>query len=409
MAAPHVAGAAALLVQRHPAWTVAQVKSALVQSGIDATSDRGKALGPLFQGGGVVALGRADTPLVFASPTAVSFGLLSRGETRTTPVALEDGGGAGTWTVSKVLRDSTAGVRVIAPATVEVPGTLDVGVAVPASAPTGDVDGYLQLRLGANVRRIPFWGHVTTAALARHRTTQLPRAGTYRGTTAGQPALVARYRYPAFPRGMGVTTILNGPERVYTIRLRKAVANFGVVITSRAPGSRVEPRVVAGLDENRLTGFAALPVVYNPYLDQFRDPVPASGALSPAPGEYAVVFDSGTRSGAGRFTFRYWVNDVTPPTVHIRTRAVNRGAPLRIAATDAGSGVYPGSIEARVDGGDVRATFRDGIVSVATAGLAVGTHRLRISVSDYQETKNTENVARILPNTRTVSTTFSVR
>jgi minor extracellular serine protease Vpr len=33
MAAPHAAGAAALLRQRHPTWTVAQVKSALVQTG----------------------------------------------------------------------------------------------------------------------------------------------------------------------------------------------------------------------------------------------------------------------------------------------------------------------------------------------------------------------------------------
>ena len=29
-----------------------------------------------------------------------------------------------------------------------------------------------------------------------------------------------------------------------------------------------------------------------------------AAALSPAPGEYAIVFDSATRAGAGRFTFR---------------------------------------------------------------------------------------------------------
>ena len=42
MAAPHVAGAAALLRQRHPAWTVEQIKSALVQSGIDSVESRNR-------------------------------------------------------------------------------------------------------------------------------------------------------------------------------------------------------------------------------------------------------------------------------------------------------------------------------------------------------------------------------
>jgi subtilisin family serine protease len=410
MAAPHVAGAAALLMQRHPDWTPSQVKSALVQTGIDATNESGKPASPPFQGGGVVALGRADTPLLFASPTGVSFGLLSRATTGTGTVSLTDaGGGAGTWTVSKIARDTTVGARLTLPTTIDVPGTLDVGVTVAANARDGDLDGYVELRRGTTVRRIPYWGHVTADALASHKTLQLARPGLFRGSTAGQPALVSRYRYPAFPRGRGVTTILGGPERVYAIELARPVANFGVVITQRAPGSRVEPRVVSGLDENRLTGYAALPIVFNPYLDQYGDLVPAAGALSPAPGEYAVVFDSATRRQAGRFTFRYWVNDVTPPVVRLQTTVVRRRSPLRVSAVDAGSGVYPGSIEARVDGDEVEATFRNGVVSIPTAELAPGTHRLRIRVSDYQETKNTENVAKILPNTRTLATTFRVR
>ena len=110
MAAPHVAGAAALLRQRHPAWSVDQLKSALVQSGTDSTQSRTRAAGPRFQGGGVVALARADRPLVFAQPTALSFGLLARGQTGTGTILLGDaGGGAGTWEVARIVRGHSCG------------------------------------------------------------------------------------------------------------------------------------------------------------------------------------------------------------------------------------------------------------------------------------------------------------
>jgi hypothetical protein len=250
---------------------------------------------------------------------------------------------------------------------------------------------------------------VTLQRLARHRPLTLRRPGVYTGTTAGRPALVTRYRYPDNPRGVGVTTVLAGPELVYRFRLTRAAANFGVVVTRRAPGVRVEPRVVSGMDENRLTGYAGLPLARNPYLeDAFFTPVLAASALSPRAGEYAIVFDSGTRAGAGRFTFRLWVDDVTPPVVRLRSRTVASGAPLVAVVTDAGSGVYASSIRVRVDGGASEYSFRNGVLRVPTAGRAPGRHRLDVRVSDYQETKNTENVRRILPNTRWLTATFSV-
>jgi subtilisin family serine protease len=411
MAAPHVAGAAALLVERHPEWTVAQIKSALVQSGNDVVDARSGTLSPQFQGGGVVALARADKPLLFAEPTALSFGLLERRSTLIGSVRLDDApDGSGSWQVAETRPlGSTAGAALVLPASVDVPGTLSYEVVVPANASLGDLTGFIELRRGADLRRVPFWGFVRAAALQRHTTLRLSRPGTYTGSTAGRPALVTRYRYPENPRGIGVTTVLRGPERVYRVRIKKRVANFGVVVTSRVPGSRVEPRVVAQLDESRLTGYAGLPVAHNPYLEDFRSSVLVAGALSPVPGEYAVVFDSASRAGAGSFTFRYWVNDVTPPILRVRSRAVTSGRPVQVAARDPDSGVYPDSIVATIDGDQVPVVFRGGVVSISTSGLALGTHRLRLRVSDYQESKNTENVAPILPNTRWLVTTVTIR
>jgi subtilisin family serine protease len=414
MASPHVAGAAALLLQRHPSWTVAQVKSALVQTGIDVLDAGGRALGPQFQGGGVVALARADAPLLFAAPSSVSFGLLTRGRAASGSVQLSDaGGGSGTWQVVETRSHaSTGGATLVLPTSVEVPGTLTWRLEAPSAAREGEVSGFVELRRGAELRRVPFWGRVTAPALPRQRVTPLTRTGVHRGTTRGRPALVSRYRYPENPSGVGIARVLNGPEAVYRVPITRRVANFGVVVTARARGVQVEPRVVSGLDENRITGFAGLPFSSNPYAAGpfgFRTPVPVAGALSPARGEYAVVFDSRTRGGAGAFTFRFWVNDVTPPTLRLRARVVRRGRPLLVTATDAGSGVDPSSILARVGGSLVSPVLRGGTLRIPTGDLSPGRHRLQLRVSDHQETKNTENVGPILPNTRTLTTTIIVR
>ena len=69
MATPHVAGAAALLEERHPTWSVAQIKSALTQTGDPARTVAGTEPLSIREGGGVVDLPRADNPLLFAAPT----------------------------------------------------------------------------------------------------------------------------------------------------------------------------------------------------------------------------------------------------------------------------------------------------------------------------------------------------
>src|SRR5581483_5498761 len=93
MATPHVAGAAALLHERHPDWTVAEIKSALVQTGDPVVgSGNGEAL-TTREGGGLVDLPRADVPLLFATPPGLSFGELTAGSVATRTVTLADAGG----------------------------------------------------------------------------------------------------------------------------------------------------------------------------------------------------------------------------------------------------------------------------------------------------------------------------
>ncbi len=406
MATPQVSGTAALLLERHPDWSVATLKAALIGSGADV-SDGGRVAAPTRGGGGFVDPVKADVPLVLANPASVSFEQVTVGSTTTGSVQLDDaGGGAGTWDVSVQPIDGAASAPIV-PATVSVPGVL--GLSAAGVAP-GEVSGYVRLTRGADVRRIPYWFLVDRAALAGAPFTPLTSPGTFTGDTRGRSSLASRYRYPDVPPNGVVSASLQGPEQVFRFTPTRPVANFGVVITRRGKGSGVEPRVVIAGDENRLTGYAALPVNLNPYLAAFDSAVLAAGAIRPAVGpSYDIVFDSPTAPGAGSFAFRFWVDDTRPPTATLARASVARGAPLVVRVADQGSGVDPVTITVKIDGKPRPAAVQAGIVRIPTDALRRGTYRLRLQVSDYQESRNMENVPPILPNTRVLSKTIVVR
>ena len=116
----------------------------------------------------------------------------------------------------------------------------------------------------------------------------------------------------------------------------------------------VSPRLVTGNDENRVVGFTGIPTSLNPY-QGFDQAEPVVGAVPPVPGTYQFVFDTPTGAKPGAFTFRFWVNDRTPPSIRLLDHTATIGRPIRVAVRDSGSGVDPRSLHAKVGGKPVRA------------------------------------------------------
>jgi subtilisin family serine protease len=397
MATPEVAGAAALLLQSHPSWTVKEVKSALVSTAVPARTG-GHEASTLREGGGRINIPAADKPLLFTRPSTIGWGLVRRGFAGKKSLSTTDAaGGASPWKVSVAPQSLPSGAKLKALAPSLVAGhTVKLRLTVSKHASPGDGTGFVVLRRGSNVRRVPFWFHVEVPKLQLdpHRT--LTRPGIYSGNTAGGPSRVSRYLYPERGVALGVPTQLGGPEEVFQFRLRKPVANFGVAVLG--PGS-VSPRLVRNNDENKLVGYTGLPATLNPY-GQYGYAARVVGAVLPTPGVYDFVFDTPTGARPGAFRFRFWINDTTPPSITLLKRTVTAGSPIRLAVHDAGAGVDRQSINVYLGGNLMNFSYAHGILSIPTSPAAHGRLRLIVEVGDYQELKNMEDVGPVLPNTR---------
>ena len=88
MAAPHVAGAAALVRQAYPFWTNAQIKSALMSTAkyTDVYDYDGTPAQPLDMGAGRLDLTNVLNPGVILDPPSVSFGAVPSGTVQTIAV-----------------------------------------------------------------------------------------------------------------------------------------------------------------------------------------------------------------------------------------------------------------------------------------------------------------------------------
>ncbi|MDX6472312.1 MAG: minor extracellular serine protease Vpr, partial [Gaiellaceae bacterium] len=425
MATPHVSGAAALLLELHPGWTPAQVKSALVSTAGAAWGDtaRTQEAPVTLEGGGLVSLPRAADPQLFTDPVSLSFedltvtrGAASRGLL----VRLTDaGGGAGTWQVELVSQAATAGASIDVPGPVAVPpgGEADVAVVAQAAAGAaqGENYGFVVLRNGSATRRIPYFFLVDRPALADAPV--LPLKKTQTGDTRKGVDRVDAYRYPVAPFGNtpdAPPMDENGAETVYGTLIDRPAVNAGVAIVSETPGARVDPFYLGAQDENTVQGFAGTPIDVNALTAGYLSPIGAAGASFPLQQRFFVAVDSGRdpfdgHSLAGSYTLNSWVDDVTPPSIRLLTTRVAAGRPtIVLKVQDSQAGVDPSSLTVGYSGVLVGATTYDrksGIALFPLPGgapaLRSGSVELRLVAADYQEAKNIDTIGpSILPNTR---------
>jgi minor extracellular serine protease Vpr len=426
MATPHVAGAAALLLQRHPGWTAWNVKSALMSTAGPAWGDtaRTQEAPVLLEGSGLANVDAADNPKVFTDPQSLSFQKIdvSTGAQVASMLltATDAGGGAGNWTVSLAAQAQTNGVTIDVPGAVTiVPGgdvAIPVTVRAAASAATGENYGFVVLTGNGVSRRVPYEFLVERPALRDVPATKLAKLQT--GDTASGASRVSVYCCPLEPFGpppnyTGTTMNEDGSEHLYFTDVNQPIVNLGVSVLASGPGALIDPFVLGSKDENDVQGYAGIPTDVNALTFDLNVDVGAAGVQFPRLQRFYIAVDSRAdpftnKSQKGKYLLNAWVDDLTPPAVRVLTTRITAGRPLIVAqAVDNQAGVDPLSLVINYSNSLVGASAYDpasglvlfGIPQAAPAFKAGKTNAI-VEASDYQEAKNINTVGNDLyPNT----------
>lgn len=189
MATPHIAGSAAVLLDIHPSWSPAQVKSALVNTAdlvVKNAFNAATTVGPMAQGGGREDLTEASETDVLFWPVAANFGRIDASRVNPTTMAITVSnltGSPRTFDVvearfvpftptsgpGSIPRAFGAGtidgddIRVTTPTTITVgaSSTATLNVTVNAGLPNGTiVQGWISLTGGGDEYQFAYWAEV---------------------------------------------------------------------------------------------------------------------------------------------------------------------------------------------------------------------------------------------------------
>ncbi|MEU0534445.1 S8 family serine peptidase [Amycolatopsis tolypomycina] len=237
MAAPHVAGAAAILAGMHPDWDPARLKSALMGSAAPRDG-----LSVYEQGAGRVDVARAVSQPVSATPASVSLGqarwphgddqpiptVLTYRNTGPTPVTLD---------LAVAVRDEAgkpapAGMFTVAPRTLEVPAggqaTATLTADTSVDGPDGTYGGTVVATGGGNVVRTP---------LGLQREAENHDVKLDFRDWQGKPAQIADYRFVGLGRPAAyLATVRTGSA---VVRLPPGRYFFHATVLGRNDGNEL--------------------------------------------------------------------------------------------------------------------------------------------------------------------------
>jgi uncharacterized protein (TIGR03437 family) len=294
-----VSGAAALVKQRHPGFTPAQVKSAIVNSAsLDVThNDFGSSVDVRGLGAGKLAADSAVAASVTADPATISFGFIQ--QATVLPVVrqfiLKNSGAASvslTLAVTPAGPNGAAAVAVNPPNLSLEPGASVIAVALLSGSPpaAGVYSGVITVQGGPNSLRIPylFFGPSGVAAnlipLSGSSFEGVAGSGSSEGSIAFK--LVDAFGVPV----SGVPVTWSASSGASVINAAAVTDSFGVAaaqpILGAAPGTYTY-RVTAGGMNFTFTGFARTQPAISSIIDAASL---KSGDF--APGSYIAIFGS---------------------------------------------------------------------------------------------------------------------
>ena len=397
MATPHVAGAAALLLQRHPGWAPWQVKSALMGTAQPAWGNtaRTQEASVLLEGAGLANVLAADDPKIFTAPQSLSFGNIdvsTGSQTKGLLLTLSDtGDGAGSWAVTVEPQAQTAGVTidVTGPALIAPGGDASIPIVVHAAGTgaTGENTGFVVLTQNGVVRRVPYAFLIERPALASLPAVKLKQVQT--GNTAVGTSKVSTYCCPSAPFSQppsftGAPMNEDGSEHLYWTEIDSPIANFGVSVIAGTPGALVDPFVLGSKDENDVQGYAGTPTDVNALTYDSNVDIGAAGVQFPRLQRFYIAVDSRAdpftnKPLKGTYILNSWTNDVTPPLVRLLTTRVSAGRPLLVAEViDLGSGVDPLSLVVGYGNALVGASAYDPFTGLALFDLPTDAPKLKV-------------------------------